>query len=328
MSLAEFRAISARVRNWGRWGPDDEFGTLNLITAETVRAAASAVRRGALFSLGIALGSSGPQANSPVRTNPIHLMTVDGGDATSLAGLTPPTGLGRTADYIALRGGQDLFRFNDDYIMMPLQAATQWDSLAHVYYEGQLYNGFPCSSVTSQGARHCGIDKVQPKGIVARGVLLDVFGHRAVNGRAEDSSAITPGELDEVKAVEQVEVRQGDAVVVRTGWWTKFSAAPDGQVAAAGLDWRCAEWLHDHAVATIAADHPTVEHLTGHIDGAYLPMHLLCLRDMGLMLGEYWDLEALAQDCQTDGVYEFQMCAPPLKVVGGVGSPVNPVAIK
>jgi kynurenine formamidase len=96
----------------------------------------------------------------------------------------------------------------------------------------------------------------------------------------------------------------------------------------AGLDWICASWLHDHEVAAVAADNLMVENPESGVEGAFLPMHMLCLRDMGLMLGEYWDLTALAADCAADGVYEFQLIAPPLRVTGAVGSPVNPIAIK
>lgn len=95
-----------------------------------------------------------------------------------------------------------------------------------------------------------------------------------------------------------------------------------------GLDWRCAQWLHDHEVAAVASDNLQVEDPVSGVDGLFLPLHLLCLRDMGLMLGEYWDLTALAADCAADGVYEFQLVAPPLRFVGAVGSPVNPIAIK
>ena len=87
-------------------------------------------------------------------------------------------------------------------------------------------------------------------------------------------------------------------------------------------------WLHDHEVAAVAADNLMVEDPVPDIEGAFLPMHMLCLRDMGLMLGEYWDLTALADDCAADGVYEFQLVAPPLRVTGAVGSPLNPIAIK
>jgi kynurenine formamidase len=329
VELAEFRALSKRVCNWGRWGPEDELGTLNLITAEATRGAAAEVRRGVMFSLGMELGSSGPQSASPIRSNPIHLMTVDGGDAESLASLDPPTGLGRAADYVALRAHDNLFRFNDDYIMMPLQAATQWDALAHVYYEGQLYNGVSAATVTSQGALRCGIDKVQGRGIVGRGVLIDVAGHRAAAGgdADDDGSAVSPEELDEVLARQGTRLVAGDIVVVRTGWMQRYLQASDSTVTS-GLHWTCAGWLYDHSVAALAADNPGVEQLGTVLPGAYLPMHLLALRDMGLMFGEFWDLEALAADCREDGRYTFQLAAPPLKVVGGVGSPVNPIAIK
>jgi kynurenine formamidase len=328
MSLTDFRELSDRVRNWGRWGEDDELGTLNLITDDVVRSAAREVRRGALFSLGMQFGSPGPQRSSPVRNDPIHLMTVDGGDAATLASLEQPTGLGRAADYIAMRGGSDLFRFNDDYIMMPLQAATQWDALAHVYYEGELYNGFAASTVTSQGALHCGIDKVQRKGIVSRGVLVDAAGYREARGRQGDTSPILPEELDEILQDQTTTVSPGDVVVVRTGWMRNFAASPDAVAESSGLGWQCAGWLYDHGIAAVAADHPTVEHSGGHLPGAYLPLHLLALRDMGLPLGELWDLEELAADCRSDGRFSFQLCAPPLKIVGAVGSPVNPVALK
>ena len=105
-------------------------------------------------------------------------MTVDGGDAHSL----PSYGVGWSANPGAQQMAEyfqdNLFRFNDDMIIMPLQCATQWDALSHVYYEDQLYNGFPADSVTSLGAFHCGIDKVDGKGITSRGVLLDVVRHR------------------------------------------------------------------------------------------------------------------------------------------------------
>jgi kynurenine formamidase len=123
-------------------------------------------------------------------------------------------------------------------------------------------------------------------------------------------------------------VERGDIVLIRTGWWARFLQTGDGTEPGAGLDWTCASWLHDHEVAAVAADNLMVENPVSAVDGAILPMHMLCLRDMGLMLGEYWDLTALAEDCAADGVYEFQLIAPPLRVTGAVGSPVNPIAIK
>lgn len=326
--LTEFRRVGDRVRNWGRWGAADELGTLNLITPDKVARAAALVRRGKVFPLGVDFGSSGPQGALGFRHNPIHTMTVDGGDADTLARYGPQWARNVVAQQVSEFFVDNPFRFNDDMIVMPLQAATQWDALSHVYYDDQLYNGFPASSVTSFGAYHCGIDKVDGKGITSRGVLLDVVAHRGADTFLELGTPITCDELDDVARAQQVTVEPGDIVLVRTGWWGRFLQTGDGSEPGAGLDWRCAVWLHEHQVAAVAADNLMVENPVSGVDGTFLPMHMLCLRDMGMMLGEYWDLEGLAADCAADGVYEFQLVAPPLRVTGGVGSPVNPIAIK
>jgi kynurenine formamidase len=329
-TMKDFRRVADDVRNWGRWGDDDELGTLNLITADKVAQAASLVRRGKVISLGGDFGSNGPQGAFKFRFNPIHVMTVDGGDAETLVKYAPEWARKSVAQELSSFFVDNIFRFNDDMITMSLQAATQWDALSHVYYEDKLYNGFPADSVTSFGAYRCGIEKVDGKGIVSRGVLLDVVAHRGEEVFCEPGTPITPAELDDIAAEQGVQIGRGDIVVVHTGWWTRFLSAGDGHEAGAGLHWTCASWLHDREVAAVASDNLMVEDPdpANGVEGTFLPMHMLCLRDMGLMLGEYWDLTGLAADCRADGVYEFQLIAPPLKVVGAVGAPVSPIAIK
>lgn len=327
-SLTEFRRVGRDVCNWGRWGNADELGTLNFITADKVQEAAGLVKHGKVFPLGVAFGSSGPQGAFKFRHNPVHVMTIDGGDANTLVEYGPKWVQNAVGHEVSGFFENNPFRFNDDLIIMPLQAATQWDALSHVYYDDQLYNGFPASSVTSFGAYHCGIDKVDAKGITSRGVLLDVVRHRGAETFLEHGNPITGEELDDVARSQGVTVGRGDIVVVRTGWWARFLEAGDGSEPYSGLDWRCASWLHDHDIAAVAADNLMVEDPVSGVEGTFLPMHMLCLRDMGLMLGEYWDLTALAADCAADGVYHFQLIAPPLKITGAVGSPVNPIAIK
>lgn len=327
-TLTEFRRVGDSVRNWGRWGAADELGTLNFITPAKVAAAAGLVRHGKVFPLGIDFGSSGPQGAFQFRQNPTHVMTVDGGDAETLVRYGPKWLRNSVATQLSGFFEDNPFRFNDDLVIMPLQAATQWDAFSHVYYDDQLYNGFPANSVTSLGAFHCGIDKVDSKGVTSRGVLLDLVRHRGADTYLAPGEPITPDELDEVAARQGVTVGSGDIVLVRTGWWNRFLEAGDGAEPYSGLDWRCAQWLHEHEIAAVAADNLMVEDPVSGVEGTFLPMHMLCLRDMGLMLGEYWDFTALAADCAADGVYEFQLIAPPLRVVGAVGSPINPIAIK
>ena len=195
-SMFEFRQVAREVSDWGRWGDDDELGTLNFITAEKVQQAASLVRHGKVFPLGVDFGASGPQGAFEFRHNPVHVMTVDGGDVNTLAKYGPGWSVTRSAHQLSgYMTADNPFRFNDDMIIMPLQAASQWDALSHVYYDDKLYNGFPADSVTSLGAYHCGIDKVDGKGITSRGVLLDLVRHRGVEVFLAAGNPITPEEL-------------------------------------------------------------------------------------------------------------------------------------
>jgi kynurenine formamidase len=222
-------------------------------------------------------------------------------------------------------------RFNDDYIIMPLQAATQWDALAHVYYEDQLYNGYPAQSVTSFGATKDGIDRVAARGmVVGRGVLLDVARHQGVE-HLPAGAIIGPDELEATAAAQGVTVESGDILLVRTGWWLRYLADRDGATwgpTAPGISWRCAEWLSEHEVSAFASDNIAAETSTKEFPGVTLPFHMLALRDMGMMLGEMWNLEELGRDCAEDQVYEFMLVAQPLLIPGAVGSPLNPLAIK
>src|ERR671923_1884236 len=177
----DLRKAADKYRNWGRWGPHDEIGTLNYTSPEDIVAAARLVRKGKVISLALNFDHTGPQgakSNYPAmgRTNPIHTMIRTGTDAYS--GVLDKRGI----------------RAADDIVTMPLQCGTQWDGLGHVFYENYMWNGYDCREVTSNGAQKCGIEKTKNK-MVGRGVLLDV--PRALGMEVlPDGHAITSAELE------------------------------------------------------------------------------------------------------------------------------------
>ncbi len=222
------------------------------------------------------------------------------------------------------------FHYADDYVFMPLQSASQWDGLAHVFYDDQLYNGFPASDVGPHGAKHCSIDKLA-KGIVGRGVLLDIARLKGVDW-LEGGYVITPEDLDAAAERQGVEVRlrRHRAVPHRLAHEVQVTERDAAAFMAGepGLGLACCEWLHDKEVAVVASDNWAIEVLPGEIDTELLPVHMVLIRDMGMTLGEILDLDELADDCEADGVWEFLLTAPPIKFTDAVGSPINPLAIK
>ncbi|HEV7471888.1 MAG: cyclase [Pseudonocardia sp.] len=307
--MRDFREIGKRLSNWGRWDVDgvkDERGTTNLLTPDRIAAAARLVRDGKIFDLGIPFGKGGPQPGGG-RINPVLMLSETGED-------------------------QDFpgaFHYADDYVFMPLQSASQWDGLAHVFYDDHLYNGFPASSVTPHGTLANSIEK-QAKGIAGRGVLVDVARYRGVDWLPL-GEVITPDDLDGALAAQGVELAGGDILAVRTGWRRKFlnDNDPAGFMAGEpGLGIDCCEWLHSHDVAAVCSDNWAIEVLPGEIEGERMPVHMVLIRDMGMTLGEILDFEELAADCAADGRYDFFLTAPPIKFRRALGSPINPLAIK
>lgn len=304
--MDDFRTIGTRLRNWGRWGDDDERGTVNFITPDRLIAAAALVKKGRIFDLGIPFDGNGPQPGGG-RINPVRLMSETGADQ-----MFPGA-----------------FKYADDFVFMPLQGASQWDGLAHVYYDDQLYNGYPATDVTVHGARRNSIDK-QAKGIAGRGVLLDLA---RIEGKdwLDLGQVITPADLERAEEAQNVRVGSGDILLFRTGWRRKFVNEKDPVAFMAGepgLGMACAEWLHDREVAAVCSDNWAIEVLPGEMADEVFNVHMVLIRDMGMTLGEILDFDELAADCAEDGVYDFFFCAPPIKFTNAVGSPINPLAIK
>jgi kynurenine formamidase len=315
MSQDTLRKLALSVRNWGRWGPDDEIGTLNHITPEAIAGASRLVTTGKVFALGIPLQRQGPQSGTRQRFNPIHTMFRDGGDRPKTA-----------AEVEAMQG----YGGSDDWIVMPLQCVTQWDSLAHIFYEGQMYNGFDADLVTSSGAAKNSIDKTSNK-IVGRGVLLDVARHKGVRALAP-GYAITVDDLEATAAAAGVTVERGDILLIRTGHMSRYLDRNDWRHFDLddfpGVSVFTAPWMHARQIAAVASDNYAVEVRPSEIPAFRNPFHVVAIPNMGLTLGEIFFLEELAEDCAADGRYAFLLVAPPLPVVHAVGTPINPYALK
>lgn len=314
-------AAAKRCSNWGRWGADDVLGTMNFLDEAKRVEGAALVRRGASFSLSQAFDTDGPQKGWRRRTNPVHTMTDTGTDAErGVQGF--PHGIGGA----------------DDVIAMPLQCSTQWDGLGHIFDHGFAWNGRRAGDVvTSMGDAVTGIETVASL-IAGRGVLLDVGRALGTDGELPDGFAITVEHLEATIAAqgESSRVGRGDLVVVRTGRLTRARRdIAEGRGwgdyaggAAPGLSFTTADWLHGTEIAGIATDTWGFEVRPNEFDVAFQPLHQVAIPNIGLFIGEMWDLDALAADCAEDGRYDFWLTAAPLPVTGAVGSPVNPIAVK
>ena len=301
------KQLAARVSNTGRWGPDDERGTLNLIDTAAVLRGVAAARQGRTFSLAIPFDEDGPQTGAvPGRENPHRTM---------LAVNAPYTG--DPADFCA----------NDDAVTMGVQAATHWDALSHVSYEGRLYNGNDASVIDEKGAARLGIENFGP--VVTRGLLLDIARVHGVD-HFDDGHAITGDDLDAAVALAGVAVEPGDVLLVRTGQMHFLRSGDLERFAnpSPGLSTQSVEWLHDHDVAAVATDTLVFEVWPPEDPAVLLPVHLLHLVDMGMPQGQLWHLDELAADCATDGRYEVLLCATPLPLTRSVGGAVAPTAVK
>ena len=318
LTRQDLREAAEKYRNWGRWGPADEIGTLNYTRAEDIVAAARLVRKGKVISLALNFDNAGPQgakSKYPAlgRINPLHTMLRTGTDAYS-----------GVLDHRGIRAA-------DDMVVMPLQCGTQWDGLGHVFYENSMWNGYDCREVTSNGAQKCGIEKTKNK-MVGRGVFLDV--PRALGKRwLDDAYAITVADLDRTAAKQGVTVKRGDYVIVRTGQMeAKLEAGswdgyPGGD--APGFGFETLEWIKRTELAALASDTWGCEVRPNETEpGINQPWHWITIPIMGMTMGEIFYVKDLAEDCAADGVYEFLFVAPALPITGAVGSPTNPLAIK
>lgn len=304
--------LAEQLCNWDRWPREDGLGALNLITPEKRLEASAAIVSGVAISLGFELRAGVPQPPGSGRMNPLHVMTELPSDAS--------------ADW-------DGPVFADDMLQMAVHASTHWDAFSHCFHGGKMYGGFDAAEVTTAGAARNDIVPVARR-LVTRGVLADVARHRGVEV-LPPGHGIGADELREVLDAQGVEVRPGDALLVRTGLlgatkaagtWAEFAEHGDFFPNTPGIAVDALPLLHELGVCAIACDNWAVEQLTGGPLVAF-PVHELALVYMGMILGEIFELDELASACAAVGRHEFFFAAAPLPIVGGVGGPANPIAV-
>ncbi len=293
------------VKNWGRWGPDDERGTLNLITQQKVAAAARGAR-GVVVSCGRPL----PVAAAVDNPSPALHMMVIAGDCLDATGVP---GLETALDFVG--------------VSFHGMAVSHLDALCHVFHDGLMYNGFPATDVKSIGAMRNSV-MTFADGVASRGILLDIPRLRGVRW-LEPRDTISADELDAACADAGVTVEPGDILLISTGRdqrRAEFGAWDPVEVGLAGLSPECAYWVHDRDVAVLGSDGVS-DPLPNNDNGWPIPMHMCCLVAMGTPLLDNLDLSRLAAACAQEQKWEFLFTISPLQVHGATGSPINPVAV-
>jgi kynurenine formamidase len=307
MSAREFDELFQKVRNWGRWGPDDERGTLNYITPVHVRAAATLVRSGRSVSLSLPINTvAGPDNPRPA----VHYM-VQTYDVKSDIG-EPQFAL----DYFASE-------FHGD-------CHTHIDALCHIAYKGKLYNGkLATSVVSSQGPASMDIT-AYAHGIIGRGVLLDIPRLRGAKW-LEPGEAVTREELEAAEKAQGVRLGEGDILVFRTGHHRRrlelgpWSCEYGGE-GKAGLHSTAMLLLHERKVAAFLPDGDG-ETVPSNVEGVAYPIHTLQIAAMGMAAADSLQFEELVKVCEEEQRWEFMVLIAPLRLPRGTGSLFNPIAI-
>jgi len=312
--LTEF--LKDSPKNWGKWGPDDEVGCLNYLDAAQVLRGVAAVKSGKTFTLQVDVGHKGGDPVWPGRSGAIRTTVVDKGTFRS----------GKMAKF---PGGAE---YADDFISMFLQGSTQYDALGHVWYDDTLYNGYPADS-TGAGMSKASVHPIAVKGVVGRGILLDMARHRGKDVLAKGET-FTHEDLMECAAAQGAEIQKRDIIIIRTGWIGSFYTTPAEEFfkdfVEPGLTYspELVQWFADMEIPNLVTD-TIANEVTVHAEsGIILPLHNALMRNLGVTLTEIAQLDPLGADCAEDGQYEFLYTAAPLKIVEGTGAPVNPIVVK
>jgi len=303
-------------KNWGKWGPDDEVGSLNYLTPDVILQAAQSIRQGKVFPLQVKMANPAGDPVWPGRTGAVRTMVIDEGHY--VAGKGPH-----------FAGGA---HYADDYMTCFLQGSTQYDALGHVWYDGQIWNGYDAKT-TIGGLEKASVLAIAERGVVGRGILLDMARHRGKEV-LDVGETFTHEDLKACAAAQGAEIRPRDILLIRTGWIAKFYKVSReefyGNFVEPGLTYspELVQWFQDMEIPNLVTDTIANEVTVDPVSGVVLPLHNALMRNLGVTLTEIAWLEDLADDCAADGQWDFLYTAAPLKVVNATGAPVNPIAIK
>jgi kynurenine formamidase len=288
------------LSNWGRWGEDDVLGAANLITNEIRVRAAALVKQG----VSVSLAHDTLTEEAVDNPSPFELeVTATGVDATP------------EFPFCVDRFGTLYHGFG----------TTHLDAICHMFHDGKMFNGHSQDEVGSEGAQKYSIDHMRD-GILARGVLMDIPRLKGVP-YLEPGTPIYPEDLEAWEERAGLQVRSGDVVLIHTGRWKLREAQGPWKIEdkAAGLHASCVPWLRQRDVAILGSDAAS-DVIPSGIDGVQLPVHQLVLVSLGMPLFDNLDLEAVSEEAARQNRWEFMLSAAPLRVVGGTGSPLNPIA--
>ena len=293
---AELEAMFRRCSNTGKWGADDELGTLNYVTPAKRIAAAQLVKTGEVVSVGRDLTTRQSKTNGqPV----VHVMMFS--DANS-----PSCG-----DYftIAPHG----------------MVVTHMDALCHFSWKDQFYNGRKRSETLTASGAKWGSIYAQRQGIFTRGVLLDVAAARGVSWYKPDEY-VTVADLEAAEKRQRLRVESGDAIFVRTGMERMETELGEQDIyPRAGLHAECVEWMHNRQVSVYGGD--CIEKLPYPSESFTSAVHMIVLASMGLPILDWPSLTELAETCERLGRWDYLLTTAPLRLPGGTASPINPLCI-
>ena len=298
VSRQQFDQWFDEISNWGRWGEDDQLGTLNLITPAVRSKAAGLATQGITVSLALDLDKVEHEFNP----HPLEHKS-----------------------WVRSVGGQT-YVFDEYAVQFHGPVHSHLDGLAHVFHKGKLYNGGSPDLVGPSGSQKLGVDNMSD-GIFTRGVLVDMPWLKGVDF-LDGSIAITAADLEAWEAKTGITIRAGDALLVRTGRWARVEKLgpyhlTDG---AAGLHASVAKWLKKRDVAVLGADGGN-DVLPSGVEGVQAPLHELVIAGLGMPVLDSLDLERLASEAVNQQRWEFLFIAAPLRVPGGTGAPINPLAV-